>query len=305
MGLLLLIGASLLLVAMGEPKPRFLERKPEQIFEPPEEEGARYQIRLFFGKQQVTWQVWRWNATTGLPSGAKPMAIGGALDRETALEQAYEAIDEDRGKLPEPIVRHGLRMSADCQAIKVQNLEAWIEWATEQIDAFEPNDKAGPLMRMVFAAAFPECPTSTPTIRGKPWSEVAKSVQRLLDKHRAGKFIAVAPVNEVLAARLVSMSVPKRPGAAFFYRGAGSGQNYAVVIDQPSARRGPRGLPKNAVPAFEWRAWLGKRGSEDAPHLQGNEPTIALAKVEAKAEIDKEPPRPPIPEPLPLPGVME
>lgn len=249
----------------------------ETLLEPPNAASpatADFVIDLVAdGSGSVKWTV----------SGGNPpiQASGESLDRDDAIADAYAVIEKHRGKLPAPVNRHGLRVSADCGHVTVQNLEAWLTWAAPAVDVVAGELDAqkrltgGQLMRGVWARAFPECKDASPQIRAQSWQRVAKQVQRVVDKLLAGDFIDVHPVGRVLAAKIVGMNPPKVPGRAFFHT-AKNGTKFAVVVDPVETAVGKR---------WRWRIWQGHVGGE--PRQTGDEGTEAAASNAARTYIDE------------------
>jgi hypothetical protein len=213
-------------------------------------------------------------------SGGAGLATSGqAQSRDQAIADAYAEIEKHRGKLPGALNRHGLRVAADCSAVTVQNLTAWLAWAEPQIDivagelAAQDRLSGAQLMRGVWARAFPECGDATPKIRGLAWSRRVKQVQNIVDKQLAGDFIDVHPIGRVLAARMVGMSPPRVDGRAFFAT-AVDGSKWAVIVDKIDTAVGVR---------WRWRVWpetVGGLVRED-----GDEATEGAAADAAKAFV--------------------
>jgi hypothetical protein len=207
------------------------------LFEPPgtTAQTARYIIDLEHHGELTSWRVLGRKDDAG--EREQLDAGDNVASRAEAIEQAYDAIEADRGKLPAPIVRHGLRLAADCTKLEMMDLDTWLLWATPQVDkvahqlAAEKRLSGAQLQRGVFASAFPECKDATPKIRASTWVQVTRRVQRIVDKELAGEFLDVYPVGTVLAARIVGMSPPRLKGRAFFHP-APDGTPYAVVVEQ-------------------------------------------------------------------------
>lgn len=261
--------------------------KLETLLEPPSATSAtaNYVIELETkgetsdGEQSNVAASWR--VLGRIEDGERPILGQGTNlpSRDEALEQAYDAIAADQGKLPTAINRHGLRVAADCSKVDVQNLNEWLMWAEPRVDglarelATAKKLSGAELMRGLWAAAFPECVAATPRIRKATWVQTTRRVQRLVQKELAGTFIDLNPIARVLAARMVGMSPPKIDGRAFWYE-AKSGQRWAVKVTRFAGN-------------WHWRVW-----QSDLHDLQGPPRETGDAKTEigaanaAKAWID-------------------
>ncbi len=257
-------------------------KRRETLVEPPDatEATARYVVELEWRGESVYWAAYGapTPVTDGIIGPRAELGKDRAGSREEAVEAAMELIDRERGKLPEPIRRHGLRLTPDCSRITVQDLGTWIDWASRKIDAAaarardkDGNVSAGLLMRQVFKRAFPECPDATPKVRDRSWAKIARQTQGIIDKEIAGDFIDVHPLSVVLAARLVGMSPPKVPGTAFFYASP-KDLPFAVVVT------------KTAPGKWRWRIWKDRRSGEK-PRAKGRAASLEAAAADAKAEI--------------------
>jgi len=155
------------------------------------------------------------------------------------------------------VVRHGVRMSDDCSNVSVTDIEAWLNYATPVVQAYDVEEPtAEGAMMLALGGLFPFCDfeTSPPKIRGKSWAQTAKRVNSTIEKIRAGELLSVEDPEAVVAARLVNMSVPKIPGAmAVWHTGENNGNRHAIV-SLPGA-------------AGQWRyyVWVGpRRGLDEA-----------------------------------------
>lgn len=249
-----------------------------------------------FGGEAATWEwkVWQtgiYEANIGDLAG-REVAKGDATSSQQAEQDARTWIAQEMGGLgaaptPDPIpspdpspgageaiTRVGVRIAADCSAVEVTDLPAWIEYARVYLKTVEsqtPN--ASDLMASAFADAFPECEMGLDTeIRGQSWVQVAQGVQNVLDKSRAGEFLAVEPVEDVIAARIVGMSVPARDGVAVWHVGKNSGMRFAIVVEQITG-------------GYTYRVWTGSRIGD--PDWSGVGLNLAGALQGARAQADK------------------
>lgn len=280
MAALLLLFAGLVLFAGGDKPASSTSLIRETLTEPPDAsvETADFLIELTSDGNTVKWTVFGrvGDIVPGISPHARPqLGTGDAPSRDQAIDEADDVIDEARGKLPQPINRHGLRMAADCKSVAVQNLEAWIGWTAPKIDAIattlakQKQLTGAELQRRVFAKAFPECADATPKIRGRAWAQVTKGVQKIVDRELAGEFLDLHPLAVVLAARMVAMSPPKLPGAALWHDK--DGKAWAVLVDQ-------------AEDGWRWRVWQG--APEGDPYHGDLAASQGAAVQAAKAYID-------------------
>lgn len=267
----------------------------EVLYEPEEAEEAtaKYVIELrHFGDDLVQWTVWGIPAKDieeGRPIPEMPLVrpeigTGQARSRLEAVDEAEDAIERWRTKLPTSVTRHGLEVGAECTDIKVVNLKTWIDWAAKKIRtaaeaetgpfAEEKTVTGNNVMRWAFGLALPECDGVTPTVRGQPWSKVVKGVQRIIAKQFAGTFIDVHSLEVVLAARLVGMSPPAREGQAFYHEDP-TGERYGIVIT------------KTAKGRWRYRIWRGGGSTRmGRPWTKGATDTQADAVSTAKRLVE-------------------
>lgn len=253
----------------------------EVLLEPPDRSHitADYIIELDT-KDNVggpwAWRVFAQRQVPGHVPARELLDSGTAPTREQAVDEAYDVIEKQRGKLPSPVNRYGLRVGADCSSVTVQNLEEWLAWAEPAVDvAAEALHREGrlsgaQLMRLVWSRAFPECAEATPRMRLASWNQTARRVDAIVKKQLDGEFIDVHPVGRVLAAKIVGMSPPKVPGRAFFHPAPG-GVPYAVIVDK-------------AEDGWRWRAW--PRQVDGAPQHGGLDASEQKAANAAKNWID-------------------
>lgn len=225
-----------------------------------------YRAEVVPARGGAYWRVWyRYD------DDAHSLAEGLELDEEKARRSANRWLTDNATDAP--MVRHGLRMDGDCEAIAVVQLQEWIDWAAPRLE-LSANDGADPdaLLRTLLVETFPDCAVGEPEIRGRPWGVAAEQFGRMLEQAQRGDLLDVAPPAEVLAARAVGMSVPKRTGTAFWH---GELRRWVVVVDEHPSGRG-----------YRWQVWDGVRVG--TPAATGAAPTIDVAADAARRWIDRQ-----------------
>jgi len=172
----------------------------------------------------------------------------------------------------------GVRINQECTEIGVYDLSTWIAAAAPIVRESGSTD-ADTLMRKAFFAVFPGCGIedgNSPEVRGQTWDATKTRVQNVIDKAQAGLFLDPAPTEEVLAARIVGMSVPSVPGAsAINHVGAKNGNLHTIVI-RPFGNDG----------FFRYWVWQGPRTDYASALFSGTRPTKTAARNEAKSKAD-------------------
>jgi len=259
---------------------------------PPLESVTAYKVGKFtviVGQDdQGTWD-WRAWTTDVLEAAddADGLEEGQGFDHASQAAAKAEAMQWVAAQLePTPLgmgtpdapgtVRHGVRMSPDCDSVAVVNIAAWLDYATPIIQAWDVEAPTGDgAMARTLGALFPGCADESTRVRGKSWAQTSSRVQSTIDKIRAGELLSVEEPEEVVAARIVNMSVPRIPGArAIWHTGANNGNKHAIV-SLPGA-------------AGQWRyyVWKNARGALDQAFRAGVAGSSGAAIQAGKAEAD-------------------
>jgi len=217
---------------------------------------------------------------------APPIGRGDEGSPEKALASGV-AFAENLPPFPAPLEgaeggpgtqAEGVRIDQDCTQIGVYDLSTWISAAAPIVRDSGSTD-ADTLMRKAFFAVFPGCGIedgNSPEVRGQTWEATKTRVQTVIDKAQAGLLLDPAPNEEVIAARIVGMSVPSVPGAsAINHVGAKNGNLHTIVI-RPFGEDG----------FFRYWVWAGPRTSYDSALFSGTRPTKTAARNEAKSKAD-------------------
>ena len=237
MGLLLLIvGAALFLGGKGsgggEPGPGAPGNKLPKPSEVHTFESGPFTAELAMLGEKWGWWIWQtptYESTDGDRDQALASGTAGTEAQATAaVQQWIGTYAADAGE--QPMVRRGVRVTPDCAQIQVLEIDKWIAHAAPRVRQSGESSTGAELMADALLAAFPECEFDAQTmIRGKPWPDVEQRVDAMLDKFRDGQFASVEPPEEAIAARLLGMSAPARPGEAFL-RDQGE-TRYLVVVE--------------------------------------------------------------------------
>ncbi|MCG8590677.1 MAG: hypothetical protein MJE66_15405 [Proteobacteria bacterium] len=206
------------------------------------------------------------------------------LDAALADARAWVAAELRGGPLggtepaPTALTRRGVRMSGDCSTLSVTDIEAWIDYAGTIVEAYDAEvPRADEVMRLALGRAFPECGFdrgATPSIRGDSWADVVTRVQSTIGKILAGELLSVEAVEDVVAARIVGMSVPSTGGEALWHVGQNNGNRHAIVVRPRSDSE------------WGWWVWEGPRGKWSEAMRAGAAPSKERARQDATAFAD-------------------
>ena len=209
---------------------------------------------------------WEWRAwytydeeEADLATGTSPSAALAAADaRAWAFRQAPGL---------EGQTRHGLRWEAE--NVEVASLREWIAWASPLLDLEDVDPSEAPMVvSYLFGEAFGDS-WQPETIRGKTVETITTGVQKAILRLRAGELFDVSEPEEVIAARVVGMSAPKRPGRVEYFA------RWVLVVDEHPSARG-----------YRWRVWPNLR---IGPAVEsGAGPTIDSAAAAARSWIREE-----------------
>ncbi|MCH9680370.1 MAG: hypothetical protein K0V04_02965 [Deltaproteobacteria bacterium] len=221
---------------------------------------------------------WRAFATEDLV-GAKPaddIALGRGV--QPSADEAKLAAEAFVDALPPPdsvggdTVRHGLRVSAACDEITVDDAVQWVAWAAPRLAARAHDTAPGDLVGEVFVEAFPDCDWSLDGLMsgGAPMVERIEGAAVLGSVH-SGAAVPLFPEGtpnpfEHAAAGLVGAVAPQHGPPRFAYNG------HVVTV--------------GAHPAvgWKWRVWAAGRAG--APKWSGGHPTAGGAAAAARQAVD-------------------
>jgi len=216
---------------------------------------------------------------------APPIGRGDEATPEKALAAGVD-FAENLPPFPAPIggeggpgtQAQGVRINEDCTQIGVYDLGMWISHAAPIVRASNSSD-ADTLMREAFLSVFGGCGIedgNSPEIRGQTWDKTKTRVQNAVNKIIEGLMLDPAPNEEVIAARIVGMSVPSVPGAsAINHIGEKNGNLHTIVI-RPVGEDG----------FFRYWVWQGPRTDYATAMFTGTKPTKTAARNEAKSKAD-------------------
>lgn len=191
---------------------------------------------------------WRWRVRYNYADAGRTLAEGWRSTIDEAKADADQWIAQQAAQSTyDQQTRHGLRVSADCETIAVARVDEWIAWAAPRMP--QPDDEIEPdgFLRSLFGEVFPECTFDAPLVRGTPWDRVVEQFAMALERAAAGTIVDVADQEEVLAARAVGLSAPKRDGKAVALD-LDDGSSWVVVVD-----------PHPSGTGWRWRVWPDRR----------------------------------------------
>lgn len=180
---------------------------------------------------------------------------------------------------PLAITRRGVRLSGDCERISVSDIQAWIDYAGPVVESYDAETPlAEDVMRQTLGHLFPECRFAEgiePSIRGQSWAATRERVQATIDKIVDGVLLSVEPVEDVVAARVVGMSVPATEGGvAMLHTGKNNKKVHAIVV-KPGAGGN-----------WSWWLWEGPRRKWSEATKSGSSTTRDIAVQRAKSFAD-------------------
>lgn len=243
----------------------------------------RYTV-LLGQDDQGTWD-WRAWLTSVFESGEEVEGLeeGQGFDAKTRDDAVAEAQAWVAGELGQPLAsdapssdakaRRGVRMTGDCSRLTVTDIERWIAYASPIVSSYDVEvPSADEVMARTIGDLFADCDLRHgPEIRGKSWHATRDRVQATIAKIVAGELLSVAPVEDVVAARIVGMSAPSVEGAvAQWHTTPGGARRAVVVVPRPDS-------------GAAWWVWAGPRRKWDEAAHVGVAPSVAAGLSDAAA----------------------
>ena len=169
----------------------------------------------------------------------------------------------------------GLTVAADCSTVKVSAIARWLAWATprvQQIDWRNAPEAGALVLEQLAKNAVPQCVGRDDVeIGGRTVAQVVAGLDHVIQKWRDAELVSVEEPDEILAARAMASSVPKRDGYAELRDRAG--QTHLIVVDR-----------EPGTSDYRWRFWIGRR--QGKAQMVGSGQTLQEALVKARGAVD-------------------